>query len=111
MKNPAPTPSSAIARTERQAVSKGGRAKPARPVVPVANPTAPVPKKTDPTPPKGQSPLQEISDILETLSPRACIELTRRLLAVIHSLPPGGSHPRALLKTVLLFMADNGGTA
>jgi hypothetical protein len=37
--------------------------------------------------------------------------LTRRLLAAIHSLPPGGSRPRALLKTVLLFMADNDCTA
>ncbi|KDR20965.1 Kelch-like protein 10 [Zootermopsis nevadensis] len=73
-KNPASTPSGAIARTERQAVPKDGNAKPARPVVPVGYPAAPAPKKTVPAPPKGQSPLQGISDLLENLPTQACDE-------------------------------------
>ncbi|KDR09294.1 hypothetical protein L798_01030 [Zootermopsis nevadensis] len=55
IKNPAPTPSGAIARTERQAVSKDGNAKPTRPVVPVANPSAPS-TKTGPAPGHHRSP-------------------------------------------------------
>jgi hypothetical protein len=107
MRNSAPTPSEAIARTERQAVSKGGRANPARPVVPVANPTAPAPKETDPTSPKGQSPLQDILDILETLSPRVCVELTRCLLDAIPSLISGEARSRAILK-IVLFISEYG---
>ena len=54
------------------------------------------------------SPLEEISDPLDHLRLPACVELTRRLLASISSLPTEAARPRAVLKTVILFMAEYG---
>ena len=56
------------------------------------------------------SPLEEISDLLDHLSLSACVELTRRLLASISSLPTGAARPRAVLKTVILYVAEYGST-
>jgi len=56
------------------------------------------------------SPLQEISDLLDRLPLQACVELTRRLLTSISSLPTGAGRPRAVLKTVILFVAEYGST-
>ena len=55
------------------------------------------------------SPLDDISDLLDHLPIQACVELTRRLLTSI-SLPTGAARPRAVLKTVILFVAEYGST-
>ena len=52
------------------------------------------------------SPLEEISDLLDHLPIHAWVELTRRLLTSISSLPTGAASPRAVLKTVILFVAE-----
>ena len=54
------------------------------------------------------NPLEEISD-LDRLPLQACVELTRRLLTS-SSLPSGAARPRAVLKTVILFVAEYGST-
>jgi hypothetical protein len=56
------------------------------------------------------SPLEEISDLLDHLPLQACVELTRRLLTSISSLPTGAARPRAVLTTVILFVAEYGST-
>jgi hypothetical protein len=56
------------------------------------------------------SPLEEISDLLDHLPIQACVELTRRLLTSVSSLPTGAARPRAVLKTVILFVAEYGST-
>ena len=50
--------------------------------------------------------LQDISDLLDHLPLPACVELTRRLLASTSSLPKGAARPRAVLKTLILFVAE-----
>ena len=54
------------------------------------------------------SQLEEISDLLDSLPFQACVQLTRRLLASISSLRKGVVRPRAVLKTVILFVAEYG---
>jgi hypothetical protein len=56
------------------------------------------------------SQLEEISDLLDHLPLQACVELTRRLLTSISSLPTGAAHSRAVLKTVILFVAEYSST-
>ena len=56
------------------------------------------------------NPLEEIYDLLDRLPLQACVELTRRLLTSISSLPTGTVRPRAVLKTVILFVAEYGST-
>jgi hypothetical protein len=56
------------------------------------------------------SSLEEISDLLDHLPLQACVELTRRLVASISFLPTGAARPRAVLKTVILFVAEYGST-
>jgi hypothetical protein len=56
------------------------------------------------------STLEEITDVLDHLHLQAFVELTRRLLTSIFSLPSGAAHPRAILKTVILFEAIYGST-
>jgi hypothetical protein len=51
-------------------------------------------------------PLEEISDLLKRLPLQACVELTRRLHTSISSLPTGADHPRVVLKTAILFVAE-----
>jgi hypothetical protein len=57
------------------------------------------------------SPVEEISDLLDTLSMKACVELTRRLLTAIPSFPSGPARSGAILKTIILFAAEFGSTA
>jgi hypothetical protein len=52
------------------------------------------------------SPLEEISDLLDVLPIQACVELTCRLLTSVSSLPTGAARPRAVLKTVILFVIE-----
>jgi len=54
------------------------------------------------------NPLEEISDFLDRLTLQACVELTRRFLMSFSSLPSGAPRPRAVLKTVILFVAEYG---
>ena len=56
------------------------------------------------------SSLEEISDLFDHLPIQACVELTRRILKSISSLPTGSARPRALLKTFFLFVAEYGST-
>jgi hypothetical protein len=57
------------------------------------------------------SPIEEISDLLDNLPLTACVELTRRLLTSIPTLPSGPARTRAVLKIVILFVAEYGSTA
>jgi hypothetical protein len=57
------------------------------------------------------SPLEEISDFLDTFPMDACVELTHRLLAAVPSVPSGLARSRAVLKIVVLFVAEYGSTA
>ena len=54
--------------------------------------------------------LEKISDLLDRLPLQACVEPTRRLLTSLSSLPPGAARPRAVLKAVILFVAEYGST-
>ena len=49
--------------------------------------------------------LEETSDLLDRLPLQACVEQTRRLLTSISSPPTGTASPRAVLKSVILFVA------
>jgi hypothetical protein len=71
--------------------------------------TTTTPKMVVPTQ-SSSSPLEDISDLLDHLSLQACVEPTRRLLTSISSLPTGAALPRAVLKTVILFVAEYGST-
>jgi len=57
-----------------------------------------------------QSPVEEISDLLDKLPLSACVELTRRLLISIPTLPFGPARTRAVLRIVILFVAEYGST-
>jgi hypothetical protein len=59
---------------------------------------------------RSTSPLKEISDLLDHLPIHACVELACQLLTSISSLPTGAAHPLAVLKTVILFVAEYGST-
>jgi hypothetical protein len=67
------------------------------------------PELVVPTQPSS-SPLEDISDLVDRLPLQACVELTRRLLTSISSLPTGAARPGAVLKTVILFVAEYGST-
>ena len=56
------------------------------------------------------SPIEEISHLLDSLPLQACVQLTRRLLTSISSLPKGEACSRAFLKTVIHFVAEYGRT-
>ena len=56
------------------------------------------------------TPLEEISDLLDLLPLEACVELTCWLFTSISSLPTGAALPWAVLKTVILFVAEYGST-
>jgi hypothetical protein len=70
------------------------------------------PKKPNPAsiPPPNQSPIEEISDLLDNLPVNACVELTRRLLTAVPNLPLGTARLRAVLKIYILFVAVYGST-
>ena len=52
------------------------------------------------------SPTEDISDLLDHLIIQEGVELTRRLLMSISSLPAGAARPRVVLKTAVLFVAE-----
>ena len=54
------------------------------------------------------NPLEEISYLLERLPLKPCVELTCWLLKSIFSLPTGTARPRAVLNSVILFVAEYG---
>jgi len=56
------------------------------------------------------STLEEISDPLDHFSLSACVELIRRLLKSISFFPTGAARPRAVLKTVIIFVVKYGST-
>ena len=56
------------------------------------------------------STLEDISDLLDHLPIQACEELTRRLLTSTSFLPTGAARQLAVLKTVILFVAEYGST-
>jgi hypothetical protein len=60
--------------------------------------------------PRPTSLLEGLSDLFDQLPTKACEELTCRLLPSISSLPSGVDRPRAVLKTVILFLAEYGST-
>jgi hypothetical protein len=130
--SPNPTPISVTVpqtRDEVTATRKKGRTAKSAPIVTVGPKQAPVtqpakPAKhrqsSQPTPmvlvapsqtTSTQSPLEEISDILNNLPLKGCVELTRRLLTSVPTLPAGPARTRAVLKIVVLFVADYGSTA
>jgi hypothetical protein len=63
------------------------------------------PKELVSPPTAHPSPLEGISDLLDTLPMDACVELTRRLLTAVPSVPPGPARTRAVLKIIILFVA------
>jgi hypothetical protein len=95
-------------RTEWQAAPTGGQSKIAYPEVSVEESQPPRSKQTDSSSQQGQSPLDGIADLLEKLPTKACVELRRRLLSAASYLPTGEARPRAVLKTVILFIAEYG---
>jgi hypothetical protein len=108
-----------------KSTSKKARSKKPAPKVSAAPKKAPITKASTkqcvakPAPPKqlvfpptaNPSPVEEISDLLDTLPTDACIELTGRLLTAVPSLPSGPARSRAVLKTVILFVAEYGSIA
>jgi hypothetical protein len=90
------------------AAAKETSAKPTKKVSAIVK-TVPVKSQTNNlvvTTQRPASVLEDISDLLDYLPLQACVELTRRLLTSIPYLPPGAAHPRAVLKTVILFVAE-----
>ena len=96
---PPAAPQRAPGKSQKKAAAsaKTAAAKPTTPslVVPTQNPT---------------SPLEDIVDLLDHLSHHECVELTRRLLTSVSSLPKGAARSRAVLKIVILFIAEYGST-
>jgi hypothetical protein len=62
------------------------------------------------TPQTPTSALEDVSDILDNLPLLTCVELTRLVLTSIPSHPSGVARPRAVLKAVILFVAEYGRT-
>ena len=123
--NPSPQPVTEVPRQPNVTASnkKAGAKKPEPKPTAAAQPAAGKSKKkvaasvktaaTKPTTPvlvAPTNPFDEISDLLDRLSLQACVELTHRLLTSISSLPTGTARPRAVLKTVILFVAEYGST-
>jgi hypothetical protein len=105
--SPTPTTSDLDRRSERQAVHSDGPCKSAGLEAPVVKSKPHLSKHPDSTPtPKSQSPLEGIADFLDNLPTKACIELTRRLLSKAAALPTVDDRPRAILKTVIPFIAE-----
>jgi len=90
------------------AAPKAAGGKPKKSATMSAKPVTATQVVTNPHP--NTSPLEGISDLLDNLPLEACVELTRRLLTSISYLPKGTAPPRAVLKTVILFVAEYGST-
>ena len=124
-KNPAPQPVTEVPRQPKVTATRknAGPKKPEPKPTAAAQPAAGNSKKnvaasvksaaTKPTSPVlvvPTIPLEEISDLLDRPPLQACVELTRRLLTSISLIPTGTARPRAVLKTVILFVAEYGST-
>jgi hypothetical protein len=92
---------------EQQAAHTGGPHTCAGPETPLVKSHPSRSNHADSTVPPRQSPLEGIVDLLDKLPTQACFELTRRLLTAASSLPTGKARQRAVLKTVILFIAEN----
>jgi hypothetical protein len=94
------------------AAPKGAHVKPKHPTAASTKPVAAqsTPKKLLANPHPSTFPLDGISNLLDNLPLEALVELTRRLLTSISSPPTGVARPRAVLKTVILFVAEYGST-
>lgn len=57
-----------------------------------------------------QLPIEEIYHMLDNVLVEACVELTRRLLAALLTLPTGVARSRSNLQTVVLFIVEYGST-
>jgi hypothetical protein len=112
-KRPTLNPSGAGVQTTGRVSPAVGQSKPSRTGAPVVLHQPPQPKHTDSSPPQpqSQSPVEGITDLIDNLPTSASVELTRRLLSTASSLPTGDDRPRAVLKTVILFLAEHGGAA
>jgi len=97
-----PKPKSAAA--TNPAAGKTNNKAAARVKTVAAKPTTP--ELVDPTKKTTTSPIEDMSDLLDHLPIQACVELTRRLLTSISSLTTGADRPRAVLKNVILFVAE-----
>jgi hypothetical protein len=62
-------------------------------------------------PQPNQSLTEETSDLLDNLPLNASVELTFRILTSISILPFGAAHSQAVLKTIVLFVAEFGSMA
>jgi hypothetical protein len=95
-RKPIATPTSKTARPKKPALKT-----PAAPKAASAHPSS---TKLVVNPHPTSSPLEDISDLLDQLPIDVCVELIRRLLTSISSLPSGAARPRAVLKTVIFFV-------
>jgi hypothetical protein len=77
----------------------------------LANPLQPKPKELAVLPQSNQSLTEEISDLLDNLPLNAHVELTCRILTSVPILPFEAARSRAVLKTVVLFIAEYGSMA
>ena len=126
--NPAPGPASESAvRTEVTTTRMKGKTAKSAPKVTVGPKQALVPKSNKCAKPRqpsqpnakelvaptqhNQSPIEEISDLLDNLPLKACVELTLRLLTSVPTVPSGPARSRAVFKIVVLFVAEYGSTA
>jgi hypothetical protein len=112
-KEPTLNPSGAGGQTTGRAAPAVGHSKPGRPGAPLLLPQPPQPKHTDSSrpQPQSQSPNEGITDLFDNLPTSACVNLKRRLLSTASSLPTGDATLRAVLKTVIIFLAEHGGAA
>jgi hypothetical protein len=92
--------------SEHQAAHSGGPFITAGPETPAEIFHLSRPNHADLTIPPSQSPIEGIAD-LDKLPTQACFELIRRLLTTASSLPTGTARRRAVLKTVILSVAEN----
>jgi hypothetical protein len=85
------------------AATKRAAAKPKRAATAGTKPGTAAKQMVVPRP--NNSPLNGITDLVDTLHVEARVELTRLFLLSLLSLPQGAARPRAVLKTVILFVA------
>jgi hypothetical protein len=91
--------------SEHQTAHSGSQFTTAGPETPAEKSHLSRPNHADLTIPPSQSPIVGIADPLDKLPTQACFELTRRLLTTASSLQTGTARQRAVLKTVILFVA------
>jgi hypothetical protein len=76
-----------------------------------SSPKIPNPTTPTPAPQITELPIEEISDLLDTSPIDACVELTRWLLTAFPTLRSGAARSRAVLKIVVLFVAEYDSTS